>query len=152
MNDIQSLTNALQTAGLRLTPQRLAICRLLASSDQHPTAQLIYDTLRPDFPSLSLATVYNTLDTLVSLGAINSLGGAGDDAVHYDADTSPHVNLACTRCHRVIDLPSRYVESLEDEVAATSGYRILGARVLYYGLCPDCLKAGFEIQREHTSN
>jgi Fur family peroxide stress response transcriptional regulator len=99
---------------------------------------MIHEMLQEEYPSLSLATVYNTLESLVQLGAINSLGSAGDDAMHFDADTGPHVNLACTNCHRVIDLPSQYVLSLENEVAANSGYQILGARVLYYGLCPDC--------------
>lgn len=135
-------TQALQEAGLRLTPQRLAICRLLDGNDEHPTAQMIYERLRQEYPSLSLATVYNTLETLTELGVINSLGSAGDDAIHYDADTSPHVNLACTSCHRVIDLPSQHVRALNHEVEANSGYQIIGARVLYYGLCPECLKKG----------
>lgn len=134
------LTSALKNAGLRLTLQRIAICELLAATDKHPTAQEIHEALKPKYPTLSLATVYNTLETLVDLGVINSLGSAGDDAVHYDADTSPHVNLACTSCHRVIDLPSINVQALKNEVAQSSGYQIQGARVLYYGLCPDCQK------------
>ncbi len=138
MDKTETLIQALRRAGLRLTPQRLAICRLLASTDQHPSAQMIYEQLRPEFPSLSLATVYNTLDTLVRLGVVNALGSVGDDTVRYDADTSPHVNLACIVCHRVTDLPSRYVEALEREVAVTSGYHLMGARVVYYGLCPEC--------------
>ena len=138
MNKTSILIQTLQQAGLRLTPQRMAICRKLAETDEHPTAQMIYDQLRTEYPSLSLATVYNTLETLLKLGAIYSLGTAGDDAIHYDADTNPHVNLACTSCHRVIDLPSQHVHDLEHEVAARSGYQILGARVLYYGLCPQC--------------
>jgi len=133
-----TLTQTLKQAGLRLTPQRLAICRLLAESDEHPSAAMIYEQLRPQFESLSLATVYNTLEVLASLGAINILGGAGGGSVRYDADTSPHVNLACTACHRVIDLPSQHVSALDEEVASISGYRIAGARVLYYGLCPNC--------------
>jgi Fur family transcriptional regulator, peroxide stress response regulator len=132
------LTQALNKAGLRLTPQRLAICKLLAESKAHPTAQMIYDALKSDYPSLSLATVYNTLESLVRLGIINTLGSAGDDAVHYDANTEPHVNLACISCHRVIDLPSEHVTHLEDEVVSNSGYQVLGARVLYYGVCPSC--------------
>jgi Fur family peroxide stress response transcriptional regulator len=140
MSTYRQLKTSLQEAGMRLTPQRLAICRLLADTDEHPTAQAIHEQLRPDYPSLSLATVYNTLDTLVKLGVVNSLGAAGDDAIHYDADTSPHINLACTRCHRVIDIPSLHVRALEREVAASSGYEIMGARVMYYGLCPDCQK------------
>lgn len=132
------LTQALRETGLRLTPQRVAICRLLAGSDEHPTAQMIYEQLSPEFPSLSLATVYNTLETLTGLGVINSLGSAGDDAIHYDADTSPHVNLACTVCHRLVDYPSQYVEALRSEVSNSSGYQLLGARVVYYGICPSC--------------
>ncbi len=133
-----SLVDKLQKAGLRLTPQRMAIYRLLVDSKRHPTAQMIYEELRPDYPSLSLATVYNTLERLVQAGIINALGAAGDDAIHYDADTTPHVNLACISCHRVIDLTSQHVNALDIEVAQNSGYQLMGARVLYYGLCPEC--------------
>jgi Fur family peroxide stress response transcriptional regulator len=138
MNQENTLIQSLQGAGMRLTPQRMAICRLLAGTDDHPTAQMIYESLQPQFPTMSLATVYNTLEALVDLGMVNALGAAGDDTIHYDADTSPHVNLACISCHRVIDLPSKHVAALESEVAGNSGYKLLGARVLYYGLCPDC--------------
>jgi Fur family peroxide stress response transcriptional regulator len=138
MVQTHALIESLQQAGLRQTPQRQAICELLANTGSHPTAQMIYEELRPRFPSLSLATVYNTLEALVNLGVVNTLGTAGDDTVHYDADTSPHVNLACLSCHRVVDLPSQHVHALDHEVAASSGYKLLGARVLYYGLCPEC--------------
>jgi Fur family peroxide stress response transcriptional regulator len=138
MSAASSLTLVLKQAGLRLTQQRLAICDSLANSEEHPTAQMIFEQLRPEYPTLSLATVYNTLEALEYLGAVNSLGSAGDDAVHYDADTSPHVNLACVSCHCVIDLPSQHVHALDNEVADSSGYQIVGVRVLYYGLCPEC--------------
>jgi len=132
------LIDALRTAGLRITPQRVAVCRLLSGTDRHPTAQEIYEQLAPQFPSLSLATIYNTLDALIQVGAVNALGSAGDDTVHYDADTSPHINLACLVCHRVIDYPSEHIQEVRDEVQSSSGYRLLGARVLYYGICPEC--------------
>jgi Fur family peroxide stress response transcriptional regulator len=131
----------LKQAGLRPTPQRLAVYHYLAGVTSHPTAQQIYEVLSPSHPSLSLATVYNTLETLVSLGIVNALGTAGDDAVHYDGDVSPHVNLACVRCHRVIDLPSQHVIEVKREVSEHSGYQVLGARVMYYGVCPSCQAA-----------
>lgn len=140
MSDPNFLTTALQGAGMRVTPQRIAICELLAASHEHPTAAMIYDELKPRFSSLSLATVYNTLETLVGLGVVNVLGHAGDDKVHYDADTEPHVNLACISCARIIDIPSEHVTHLDSEITAASGYKLLGARVLYYGLCPACQK------------
>ena len=134
----ERLIQPLKQAGLRLTPQRLAVYRYLAGVNTHPTAQQVYEALAPEYPSLSLATVYNTLETLVGLGVINALGTAGDDAVHYDGDVSPHVNLACVHCHRVIDLPSHHVSAIQQEVSAHSGYQLLGARVMYYGVCPQC--------------
>ncbi len=132
------LINTLKNSGMRLTPQRVAICDLLTSTDEHPTAAMIYAELHPKFASLSLATVYNTLDTLVSLGAVNVLGHAGDDHVHYDPNMEPHVNLACVTCHRITDIPSEHVHHLDSEISQASGYRLLGARVLYYGVCPEC--------------
>lgn len=140
MNEIREnqLFSAIQSAGYRLTPQRTAICKILVNSSEHPTAQDIYETLKLDYPGMSLATIYNTLDALIKVGAVNALGGVGDGMVHYDADTAPHVNLACLECHRVIDYPSEHIHHVESEVQSGSGYRLLGARVLYYGLCPDC--------------
>jgi len=140
MSDLNTLTSALQNAGMRVTPQRVAICELLTTSEEHPTAAMIYDELKPRFGSLSLATVYNTLDALVGLGVVNVLGHAGDDKVHYDADTEPHVNLACISCSKIIDIPSEHVTHLDEEITSASGYKLLGARVLYYGLCPSCQK------------
>ena len=137
----ERLIQALREAGLRLTPQRLAICRYLAATDTHPTTREIYRALKPEYPSLSLATVYNTLSALVELGAIHALGDAGDDTTHYDADIEPHINLVCVRCHRIFDLPHGAVAELEQQAAEQTGFRIFGARVVYYGLCPECQRA-----------
>jgi len=142
MVQASTLTHSLQEAGLRLTPQRLAICSLLANTDRHPTANMIYRELRQQYPSLSLATVYNTLEALVKLGVVYALGSAGDDHEHFDADTSPHVNLACLACHQVIDLPSQHAHALQAEISKASGFKLLGARVVYYGVCPACQAEG----------
>jgi len=138
---IDELIVALRQAGLRLTPQRQVVCRALVESREHPTAQALFDQLLPDFPALSRATVYNTLRTLVDAGLVQELGTAGDGAIHYDADASPHVNLICTRCHRVEDFVDVSLAAIARRVAQDSGYQLRGARVAYYGLCPRCQKA-----------
>ncbi len=138
MSPLEVLTATLKQARMRITPQRIAICKLLSESDEHPTASMIYEQVRAQYPSLSLATVYNTLEALVGLGAVNVLGHAGDDHVHYDADTSPHINLACVSCHKIVDVESLQVASIDSEISRASGYKLLGARVMYYGLCPKC--------------
>jgi len=128
----------LKEAGLRVTPQRLAVCQALAGNKSHPTAQALFEQLRPDFPSLSRATIYNTLKTLAGAGLIQELGDASDGAIHYDADPSPHVNLVCTRCHRIEDFLDAPLGAVARRVADGSGYELRGARVVYYGLCPKC--------------
>lgn len=130
--------DALRRAGLRVTQQHIAICELLYRSDTHPTSNDIYQQLKERYPSLSLATIYNTLDVLVGMGYVNVLGSIGDDKVHFDGNTSPHVNLACIKCHKIVDLQSDLIDQLDSEINQNSGYRVLGARVLYYGICPQC--------------
>jgi Fur family peroxide stress response transcriptional regulator len=130
--------STLKAAGIRPTPQRLAICQYLGETRAHPTAAAVYEHVRARYPSLSLMTVYNTLNTLVEMGMVNALGGAGDNNVHYDGNTSPHINLACIQCHRIIDISLPNISDLEGDVSRASGYKVLGARMVYYGLCPDC--------------
>lgn len=132
------LREALKRANLRLTPQRIEICRALAEDEHHPTAQKIYDDLKRRYPSLSLTTVYGTLDSLTRLGAITSLGNVGDERVHYEVNTTPHINLACLSCHRIVDMESTTVAALEQEVQKRIGTRVLSGRVVYYGECLEC--------------
>ncbi len=149
---LDTMIKALKAAGYRLTPQRQAICRVLVESEAHPSAQMIYERLHTADSTLSLATVYNTLEALTRLGLVNVLGEVGGaDVIRYDADTAPHVNLACVRCQRIIDLPSQYVDQLDQEIEQTSGYALLGARVLYYGVCPDC-QAAENAETDSTDN
>jgi Fur family peroxide stress response transcriptional regulator len=141
MTILEYFTSTLKQAGMRLTPQRIAICKLLGETNTHPTAARIYEQTRTQYPSLSLMTVYNTLNTLVNLGVVNALGNAGDDNIHYDGNISPHINLACISCHTIVDIVSSKVTNLDGEVSTTSGFKVLGARIMYYGLCPDCQKS-----------
>jgi Fur family peroxide stress response transcriptional regulator len=138
MATLDTYLTTLKSSGMRLTPQRIAICQLLCESKEHPTSGMIYEQIRAQYPSLSLMTVYNTLDRLVNLGLITSLGTAGDDNTHYDGDTSSHINLACIACHKIVDLTFPQVSNIDQEVSSSSGYKILGVRMMYYGLCPNC--------------
>jgi Fur family peroxide stress response transcriptional regulator len=137
---VHVFADGLRQAGLRITHQRLAICRALATNNMHPTAVQLHTQLRAEFPTLSLATVYSTLNTLASLGLVYELGNAGDGQKHYDSITSPHANLICTQCHQISDLEDSALASVSQRVARRSGYQINGARIAYYGICPTCAK------------
>ena len=144
----EKILEVLQKAGLRATPQREAICEILADSKDHPTAQDIYSVLKPRYSSLSLATVYNTLEVLVGMGLVNVLGSIGDDRVHFDANLSPHINLVCTNCHKVVDAESDCVDDLDKELSRKSGYRLEESRILYFGICPDCQNKIQNLEKE----
>lgn len=132
------LTDVLHQAGLRATAQRMAIYKLLMQTNTHPSVNDIYSQLKEHFPTLSLATVYNTLNVLMEMGFVNALGSIGDDKVHLDGNLTPHINLACVKCHEIIDLQSELVEKMNAEIHQKSGYKVMGERVLYYGICPRC--------------
>jgi Fur family peroxide stress response transcriptional regulator len=128
----------LNQAGVRATPQRIAICMALCDSERHPTASAIYEAVRTQFPSLSLATVYKTLDMLVELGMASELGRVGGGQIHYDGDTSLHFHLGCISCHKVIDIEAEGARRLLEDIQAQSQFEIYHSGLVYYGLCPDC--------------
>jgi Fur family transcriptional regulator, peroxide stress response regulator len=137
--DRSQIAESLSRAGLRPTPQRLAICRALASAAlDHPTAREIHQRLRPAMPSLSLATVYNTLQVLVEAGWLHSLGESGAGPVRYDADPRPHANLICSSCGRINDDHDPLFTRAIQRAAQRAGYRIQGAWLTYHGICPSC--------------
>ena len=124
----------LKRAGFKLTPQRIAIVREIADDVSHPTAQSLFERLRPDFPTMSFATVYNTLDALASCGLTGSLVLGG--AVRFDPNTEPHHHAVCDACGTVRDLPAT-----PPRAAATTvpGFKILREERIYRGLCDRCL-------------
>ena len=85
----------LTKAGLRVTPQRVAIMESLCRSKEHPTAAKLFEQIKRQHPNLAMGTVYYTLERLVESGIVTALGTVGDDQVHYDGDTSFHSHLAC---------------------------------------------------------
>lgn len=99
---IDLFLDALKQAGMRITPQRRAICAYLSNTDKHPTAYQVYENIALIDPEISRATVYNTLNSLRELGTIVEVS-FGDGQTHYETDPSPHVNLICLRCHKIED-------------------------------------------------
>lgn len=128
----------LKQAGLRLTPQRRAICAWLAATDRHPSAYELYEDLALTHPEISRATVYNTLNTLQELGAIVELS-FGSDHTHYDTNAEPHVNLICLRCHTIIDFRGQPdVNLLAERVLHETGFQTAAAKVDLVGFCAEC--------------
>lgn len=122
--------------------KREAILEALRGTDIHPTAEWIYRQLKPQYPDLSLGTVYRNLGRFRETGQAVSLG-AVDGHERFDGDTSPHAHLVCGRCGAVVDvygaLPGR--EQLE-ALSEKCGCRVDSACVTFRGLCSSCAEKG----------
>ena len=135
---LDEITQKLKESGHRLTPQRIAVLKILASSFNHPSVEQVYDQVKVDFPMTSLGTVYKTVTLLKEMGEILELG-FGEDSHRYDgARPDPHPHLICIKCNKIIDgdlsLDQKSLRSLEQ----VSGYKILRPQISLFGLCPDC--------------
>ena len=133
------LSNEVPSSALhRQSIPRELIFNYIQLCDTHPSADEIFQALKPKYPSLSLATIYNTLQFLVSEGKISVLGDLGDRRIHFDKSVDPHLNMVCERCKKVIDIPSKVIDRSLAQVEAESGFKIHGSRFIFFGLCPDC--------------
>ena len=135
------LVGRLREQECRLTPQRIALLRLLAASDGHPSASDLFARLHAQFPTTSPATIYKTLNLLKELGEVLELGFADDDH-RYDGNRPyPHPHLICIRCRKIVDPEVSIAQDLVQQVARQSGYQITGHRLDFFGVCPDCREA-----------
>lgn len=138
----QVLRRALEATGQRLTEQRAAVFDFLAHTDTHPTAEDVYRAVRRDLPTISLATVYKNLETLVGCGLAVKLTYA-DHSARYDGRTDPHHHARCVACGRVLDLVGDVSRAEIDALhGPEQGFTVTGYRLELSGYCADCLPSG----------
>ncbi|MGE5561592.1 MAG: Fur family transcriptional regulator [Chloroflexota bacterium] len=131
---------ALKAAGMRVTPQRLAIMRMLRGTKAHPSPETVYRELKPAYPGLSLNTVYQTLRSLEQAGLLRRIS-MEENTYRYDANTAPHAHLICRGCGRVDDTNGDIEPLMRDllaKSAAKSPWAIRELDCCFYGLCPAC--------------
>ena len=124
---------------LKHSKQRDAIEKFLATRYDHPTAETVYMNLREEYPKLSLATVYRNLSLLAELGNIQKIPtGNGPD--RFDGRPEPHNHFLCDECGSMIDLQMNSIDHVDEIAAQTFDGVIKGHSILFYGICPECLK------------
>jgi Fur family peroxide stress response transcriptional regulator len=128
----------LRDNGHRITPQRLAIVKILAKSEDHPSIENIHDQIKKGFPTMSLATVYKNIALIKSLGEVLELGFP-DGSNRYDGNRPySHPHLICTECRRIMDPDLESLEEVTQELTSETGFRITSHRLDFFGICPDC--------------
>lgn len=140
MKNIEEIVEKFQERGYKITPQRRGIFEVLVGNESHPSAEDIYDALKDKMPDVSLATVYNTLNTLKELGMVNVLSIIEDNSIRYDPTTEVHDHLFCLGCNRIFDI-ERDATEMNFPQRKIPGFQLIDrTQVTYYGYCPECQK------------
>ena len=135
MRSIEVFISACRERGLNVTYQRILIYKALLKNNFHPTAEDIFKTVKTEYPSISLATVYKTLETFSENGLLSKVTELHDLA-RYDADLILHHHLLCTSCKKVVDIHDESFNQLP--MPDKNGFNVSGYRILFEGICSDC--------------
>ena len=130
MKDVESLG---------FTKQRQAVLQVIRESDEHLTANEVFDDARRLLPGISFATVYNSLRYLKQKGVIGEVR-FGTDATRYDRKLTRHDHALCNNCGKLVDLELFIPVGLMKEAAALSKFKAESIELTLRGLCPECSK------------
>lgn len=125
-------------ATLKYSRQRESIKEYLMSTKEHPTADMVYQHVREQYPKVSLGTVYRNLNLLAELGEVNKLT-CGDGCDRFDGNIKPHYHVVCTTCNSVYDLNIEPLDHINVIAGANFAGKIEGHTTLFYGTCEHCI-------------
>jgi Fur family peroxide stress response transcriptional regulator len=137
---MNEMLERLRQKGIALTPQRMAIAEYLSNSTNHPTADEIHKVIRRKYPTMSLATVYSTLELLKELGEIQELSIRKRGKACFDPNPDIHHHLLCRKCGKILGIAFDYPRScpiLEKETI--NGCKIEEVQAYLYGICSECM-------------
>lgn len=136
MRSAEELTDLFRRQGRKVTPQRRRIFDVLAGSQEHPSAEAVYRCVVADMPTISLRTVYQTLNDLAAMGELAALD-LGTGSTRFDPNLAPHHHLVCDGCGRVEDLDLSFDGvSVPDDVAGR--FAVGGVEITFRGRCATC--------------
>jgi Fur family peroxide stress response transcriptional regulator len=136
---LESMLKRIKERQLRITPQRIAILKILAGGNEHPTVERIYEQVKMDFPTTSLATVYKTVTLLKELNEVVQLGFP-EGSSRYDGNPYPHPHVICLKCKKIVDSNLSGLADMTDQLKKETGFKIINHRLDFFGICPSCQK------------
>jgi len=123
---------------LKYSRQRAAIWDYIKDRKDHPTADMVYEGVRKDYPKISLGTVYRNLMLMKDIGKIRTVE-VGDGAIHFDPNVSEHDHFICSCCGKVIDIDVEDIARIKELASRNFGGRIDGYSAFFYGICEECI-------------
>lgn len=136
-DSIERFEGLCRKAGLRVTPQRIAVYKVLVNSKDHPSADSVYHQVRQDVRNISFDTVNRTLITLSKIGAAFVVEGSGD-VKRFDGNLEGHQHFKCIKCKKIIDFHHEPFDNIELPESVESEFTVLRKTVLLEGLCRAC--------------
>jgi Fur family peroxide stress response transcriptional regulator len=137
-HDLARVERKLRESGFKVTPQRMAVARAVLASREHPTADDLHRAVRRRFPSMSLTTVYHTLETLERLGEVAELRIG--EVTRFDPNRQAHDHFVCVACRRILDV-DRAEGPAPAPPALPAGYEAVDYQVQFGGYCAACRPA-----------
>jgi len=146
---MKNIIERLKENGVTLTPQRMAVAEFLNRNMDHPTVDEIHRNIQRRYPTMSLATVYSTLDLLKQLGEVQELSIRKRGEVCFDPNPGLHHHLLCRKCGKILDIefdhPSNCPIMAKESI---DGCKVEEVQAYLYGICSECLKK----EREKKGN
>ena len=137
MNKKESIILKLKQKGAKVTPQRIAIIDFLEKFKIHPTAEDIYLAIIKNYPTISLATIYNTMDKLEEIDEVIKLKISDDNIVNYEYKNDPHHHFYCKSCKKIFDIN---IECKISNTKKINGHKVEEVHGYFKGICKNCLK------------
>jgi Fe2+ or Zn2+ uptake regulation protein len=142
---MEQFKDLLKTNGLKPTYQRLRILKYMYDHEKcHPTAEMIYEALASEIPTISVTTVYNTLNAFLEKGLVSAETITGKE-IRYDLLTAPHHHFLCKECGEIIDIDIR-CPFVDREIEYVNGHKITAVHGYFIGICKRCLESHKETE------
>lgn len=133
MATVEKFVKVCKENSIKITPQRLSIFKILDGNTSHPSAEDIYKELLKEHPTISYATVYNTLDKLHEMNMLLELNIEGEKK-HFDPNTNQHHHFLCRKCRKIFDI----FEAFEVNISEKNDLEVDGYQIYFYGTCKNC--------------
>lgn len=137
METVEKLTKTLRNHGMKITPQRLMIFKILENNTSHPSAEEVFKRVKKIYPTVSFTTIYKTLETLRDLGEVQELI-IDEDRKHYDPNTDTHHHVICSNCKKILDVFEDFSQHVKLPDTLKRDYTVSGFQISFHGICKDC--------------
>jgi len=137
METAAKLTETLRNHGMKITPQRLMIFKILENNTSHPSAEEVFKKVKKTYPTVSFTTIYKTLETLRELGEIKELT-IDKDRKHYDPNMNAHHHAICSVCKKIADIFEDFSPYVKLPGSMKNDFMAEGFQISFHGTCKEC--------------